>query len=93
LKKYKRILIAALIVLIVLVVIPFLIPMSSYIAQAEQAASDALGVPVKIGGLRVAVLPTPRLNVSDVVVGSDEDFTVEDVVVIPDIFSLFSDVK
>jgi len=93
LKKYKRILIAVLIVLIVLVVIPFLIPMSSYIAQAEQAASDALGVPVKIGGLRVAVLPTPRLNVSDVVVGSDEDFTVESVAVMPDIFSLFSDVK
>lgn len=92
-KKYKRILIVALIVLIVLVVIPFLIPMSSYIAQAEQTASDVLGVPVKVGGLRVAVLPTPRLNVSDVVVGSDEDFTVEDVVVIPDIFSLFSDVK
>ncbi len=92
-KKYKRILIAVLIVLIVLVVIPFLIPMSSYIAQAEQAASDALGVPVKIGGLRVAVLPTPRLNVSDVVVGSDEDFTVESVAVMPDIFSLFSDVK
>lgn len=92
-KKYKRILIAALIVLIVLVVIPFLIPMSSYITQAEQAASDALGVPVKIGGLRVAVLPTPRLNVSDVVVGSDEDFTVENVAVIPSMFSLFSDVK
>ncbi len=92
-KKYKRISIAALIVLIVLVVIPFLIPMSSYITQAEQAASDALGVPVKIGGLRVAVLPTPRLNVNDVVVGSDEDFTVESVAVMPDIFSLFSDVK
>lgn len=92
-KKYKRILIAALIVLIVLVVIPFLIPMSSYITQAEQAASDALGVPVRIGGLRVAVLPTPRLNVNDVVVGSDEDFTVESVAVIPSIFSLLSDVK
>ncbi len=92
-KKYKRILIVALIVLIVLVVIPFLIPMSSYITQAEQAASDALGVPVKIGGLRVAVLPTPRLNVSDVVVGSNEDFTVENVAVIPSMFSLFSDVK
>jgi len=92
-KKYRRILIAIPIILIVLVVIPFLIPMSSYIAKAEQAASDALGVPVKIGGLRVALLPTPRLNVSDVVVGKDEDFTVEDVAVVPAIFSLFSDVK
>lgn len=74
-------------------VLPFLIPMSAYVSQAEQAASGALGVPVKIGGLRVALLPTPRLNVSDVVVGSNEDFTVEDVAVVPAIFSLFSEVK
>lgn len=67
--------------------------MSSYVSQAEQAASGALGVPVKIGGLRVALLPTPRLNVSDVVVGSNEDFTVEDVAMVPAIFSLFSEVK
>lgn len=92
-KKYKRTLIAGFIVLIVLVVIPFLIPMSSYIAPAEQAVSDALGVPVKIGGLRVAVLPTPRLNVSDLVVGRDEDFRAENMAVVPAIFSLFSDVK
>lgn len=67
--------------------------MSAYVSQAEQAASGALGVPVKIGGLRVALLPTPRLNVSDVVLGSNEDFTVEDVAVVPAIFSLFSEVK
>ncbi|MDZ4098658.1 MAG: AsmA family protein [Methylophilaceae bacterium] len=92
-KKHRRILLGAGIALIALVVVPFLIPMSSYIAQAEQAASAALGVPVKIGGLRVAILPTPRLNVSDVVVGNDEDFKVDDVAVVPAIFSIFSDVK
>jgi uncharacterized protein involved in outer membrane biogenesis len=93
LKKHRRILLGAGIALIVLVLVPFLIPMSSYIAQAEQAASVALGVPVKIGGLRVAILPTPRLNVTDVVVGNDEDFKVDDVAVVPAIFSIFSDVK
>src|SRR5690606_8225931 len=41
----------------------------------------------------VALLPTPRLNVSDVVVGINQDFTVEDVSVVPAIFSLFSEVK
>ena len=92
-QKYRRALITIPIILIVLVVLPFLIPMSAYVSQAEQAASGALGVPVKIGGLRVALLPTPRLNVSDVVLGSNEDFTVEDVAVVPAIFSLFSEVK
>ncbi len=92
-KKHRRILIAGLGLLVVLIVVPFLIPMSSYISQAEQAGSSALGVPVKIGSLRFAILPTPRLNAGDVVVGNNEDFTVESVTVIPAIFSLFSDVK
>lgn len=92
-KKHMRILLGAGITLIVLVVVPFLIPMSAYIIQAEQVASAALGVPVQIGGIRLAVLPTPRLNVTNVVVGNDEDFKVDDVAMVPAIFSVFSDVK
>jgi uncharacterized protein involved in outer membrane biogenesis len=93
LKKHRRILSGIGIALIALVVVPFLIPMGAYISQAEQAATAALGVPVKIGMLRVAILPTPRLNVSDVIVGNDEDFRVDDVAVVPAILSIFSDVK
>lgn len=92
-KNLKRVLIAAFALLVVLIVVPFLIPMSSYIVQAERVASDALGVPVRVGSLRVALLPTPRLHVGDVVVGDEEDFTVENVAVVPAVFSLFSEVK
>jgi uncharacterized protein involved in outer membrane biogenesis len=93
LKKLKLILIAAFALLAVLVVVPFMIPMGTYIVQAEQIASNALGVPVRVGSLRLALFPTPRLHVGDVVVGDDEDFTVDMVTVVPAVFSLFSEVK
>ena len=69
-RKWKRQLIWVGAVVVVLFFAPFLIPMSSYTRQAESLAANALGVPVSIGSLRVALLPTPRLNVSDVVIGA-----------------------
>ena len=92
-KNLKVLLIAVFALLAVLVVVPFLIPMGTYIAQVERLASAALGVPVRVGSLRAALLPTPRLHVGDVVVGDNEDFTVENVTVVPAVFSLFSEVK
>ncbi|CAG0965133.1 hypothetical protein MTYP_00947 [Methylophilaceae bacterium] len=93
LKKYKWIIIAGAAILVVLAVVPFLIPMSAYIGQAEQLASSRLGVPVRIGSMRIAFLPTPRLKINDMVVGADEDFSVEGVAVVPALGSLFSEVK
>lgn len=92
-KNLKLLLIAVFALLAVLVVVPFLIPMGTYIVQVERLASGALGVPVRVGSLRAALLPTPRLHVGDVVVGDNEDFTVENVAVVPAVFSLFSEVK
>jgi uncharacterized protein involved in outer membrane biogenesis len=93
LQKSRRFLVAIPIILIVLIVAPFLVPLQTYIDQAEQAAGEALGAPVRIGSMHLALLPTPRLNVSDVVVGNDEDFTVEDVAVVPALSTLFSEAR
>ena len=92
-KKWKRVATFAAVVLIVLLVIPFLIPMSSYVRQAEQIASAELGVPVKLDSMRLAILPTPRLNVSGIVIGEHEEIRVDDVAVVPALLSLFSDTK
>lgn len=92
-KNGKRYIIFAGIALAALFILPFLIPMSAYIGQVEEAATTSLGVPVKIGSLRLAFLPSPRLNIGNVVVGKDNDFSVEHVTVIPALTSLFSDVK
>lgn len=92
-RMHKRFLVAIPIILIVLVVIPFLIPMGAYVSNAEQVAADILKVPVKVGGLRIALLPTPRLNITNLVIGSDDELTVEDVAVLPALTSLFSETK
>ncbi len=92
-KNWKRYIAYAGITLAVLFFLPFLIPMSAYIGQAQEAATTSLGVPVNIGSLRLAFLPSPRLNIGNVVVGKDKEFSVEHVSVIPALTSLFSDVK
>jgi uncharacterized protein involved in outer membrane biogenesis len=92
-KKWKRYITFAGLTLAALFFLPFLIPMSTYIGQAEQLAAAKLGVPVSIGSLRVALLPSPRLNVGEVVVGKNNEFSVEHVSVVPALTSLFSKAK
>lgn len=91
--KWVRITAIVGMVVVVLLAVPFLIPMQSYINQAETIASQKLGVPVKIKSLQLAFLPTPRINAGGVVVGNDNQLSVESVSVVPAIFSLLSDVK
>lgn len=92
-KKFRRPVIVAIIVVAALFLIPFLIPMGGYVSRIETMADEALGVPVKIGSLRLAFLPTPRVNAGDVVVGNDSELVVDRVAIVPDIRSLFSEVK
>jgi uncharacterized protein involved in outer membrane biogenesis len=92
-KKWKRLALIAVVILGILLIVPFLIPMSAYIQQAEQMASAEMGVPVKLQSMRLALLPTPRVNVGGIVVGNNEEIRVDDVAVVPAISSLFSEVK
>ncbi|HLD09203.1 MAG TPA: AsmA family protein [Methylophilaceae bacterium] len=92
-KRWKRALVWTGVAVAVLFFVPFLIPMSAYIKQAEELAAAKLGVPVSIGSLRVALLPSPRINVGEVVVGKNNEFSVEYVSVVPALTSLLSDAK
>ncbi len=89
----KRKLIWAGALLAVLLVLPFAIPMRAYTKQAEALATKTLGVPVTIGSLRIVLLPSPRLNVSDVVAGKNKEFSVAHVNVVPALTTLFSENK
>ena len=51
-KKSKKILIAAVLVIGLLLILPFLIPMQTYLHQAEKIASEKLGQPVTIAWVR-----------------------------------------
>jgi uncharacterized protein involved in outer membrane biogenesis len=50
LKKYKKFILGFVFVVAVLLIVPFFIPVDTYLRQAEEAASEALEVPVKIEG-------------------------------------------
>lgn len=92
-QKWKRTLVWVGAAVAVLFFVPFLIPMSAYIKQAEELAAGKLGVPVSIGSLRIALLPSPRLNVGNIVVGKNNELSVEHVSVVPALISLLSKTK
>lgn len=92
-QSWKRRLVWAFIVVAALLIVPFLIPMSAYIKQAETLASNMLGAPVRISAMRISLLPSPRLHVRDVVIGKNQEFSVKKLAVMPTLTSLFSDHK
>lgn len=91
--KWKRIVLAFAVLLSVLVVLPFLIPTGTYVKQIEQVASEKLGQPVSVGSLRLAMLPTPRANIGMLRIGRDNDVTVDNIALVPELGSLFSEVR
>jgi uncharacterized protein involved in outer membrane biogenesis len=91
--KYKKVLIGAAIVIGLLFIVPFLIPMQTYLQQAERLASEKLGQTVTIGSAHLMLLPSPRIVASDIVVGKHDELKVAQLVVIPTIGSLLSDTR
>lgn len=92
-KKSKKILLVAVLVIGLLLILPFLIPMQTYLHQVEKIASEKLGQAVTIGSAHLQLLPSPRAYASDIVVGAHEEFEVAGLVVVPTMASLFSDTK
>ncbi len=92
-KNYKKIVFAVTLIFFALIIIPFLVPTQSYLRQAEQIASDKLGVPVTISDGHWRFLPSPRLIVNDIVIGDDQEVMVDEIVIVPLLNSLFSDTK
>jgi uncharacterized protein involved in outer membrane biogenesis len=87
--KSKKFLLAILALFVVLAVAPWLIPTTAYITQIEQLATQKLGVPVRIESLHFALLPTPRANLTGLVVGSGEEVRVAEVAAVLDVTTLF----
>ncbi len=91
--KTKKLLIAVSLLVGLLLIVPFLIPMQTYLHQAEKMASEKLGVPVVIHSAHLFLLPSPRLAASDIVIGDNQALKVEKLTVIPTLGTLFSDSK
>ena len=89
-KKYKKILIGIAVVISLLIILPFLIPVQTYLHEAENIASEKLGVPVTIASGHWSFLPSPHVVVNDITVGKAQEVKVARVDVIPTLSSLFS---
>ncbi len=92
-KNSKKILIGAAVVIGLLLILPFLIPMQTYLRQTERISSEKLGQPVSINSAHLLLLPRPRVVADDIVVGKNQELKVESLVVIPTIGSLFTATK
>jgi uncharacterized protein involved in outer membrane biogenesis len=91
--KTKKILIGAALLIGLLLILPFLIPMQTYLHTAEKIASERVGQPVSINSAHLFLLPSPRVVADDIVIGKNQELKVESLVVIPTVGSLFSVTK
>lgn len=92
-KKSKKILIGIATVISLLIILPFLVPVKTYLHEAELVASAKLGVPVTIASGHLIFLPSPRLVMSEIVVGNNQEIRLAHVMIIPALTSLFSATK
>ena len=67
--KSKKYLIGFVAVISVLIVIPFFIPMRTYLDKAERVVSEQICALITIGSGRQLLIPTPRLQAKDILVG------------------------
>jgi AsmA protein len=73
-RKVRNILIAVGIVIVILVIVPFLIPVNQFKPTIEAKASAALGRQVQMGNLSLSLL-TGSLSADDLAVGDDPKFS------------------
>lgn len=92
-KKTKKILIGLAVVISLLIILPFLIPIQTYLREAESIAREKLGVPVTIASGHVSLLPSPRVIVNKITVGNNQEIQLDQLEVIPTLSSMFSAVK
>lgn len=91
--KLKTLAVGFAVVVLLLLLLPLLIPMDTYRDQLQQLATQKLGVPVKIETLRIALIPTPRVNLEGVSVGQVDEIRVGKVAAVLDVTTLFDDVR
>ena len=92
-KINKKFLIWFVSVISILIVMPFFIPMRSYLDEVQRAASLKIGVPVTIDSGKLLLLPKPRVVARNITIGRQEELKLAEVSIIPVLNSLFSATK
>lgn len=77
-------------VLLAAAVVPFVVPVATFIPQIARLASEKLNQPVSIANLDVYLLPTPRATASGIRIGKNDLVQVGELEIIPDLMSFVS---
>ncbi|GAB1233924.1 AsmA family protein [Ferrigenium sp. UT5] len=70
--------------------LPMFWPMEEYIGPVEQQLSTRLGQPVKIGDLKGSLLPWPKVEITQMTIGAQQELSVASAILSVNPFSLFS---
>jgi uncharacterized protein involved in outer membrane biogenesis len=77
----------------VVAAVPWLVPLSGFIPEIEETAARRLGQPVRVGDLRLALLPVPHVTALDVSIGEEPIGQVGRIKIYPALTELLSEVK
>lgn len=91
--KWTKRLFIILVVFLAVIGLPFLIPLNTYIPEIEKQAEEKLHEPVRIGSLRLSLVPLPHVALHGITIGAQQEVRVDSIMVSPKLSSLFSSVK
>lgn len=80
-------------IILVVIGLPFLIPLNIYIPEIEKWAGERLHEPVKVGALRLSLVPLPHVVLHGITIGAQQEVKIDSIKVSPNLSSLFSPVK
>ena len=92
-KSIKALLILTPLTAVLIVGLLHVVNLSMLIKPIEKLASDSIGEPVTVKEVHVSLFPQQRLILTDVTVGSGVDIKVGTVYMLPDVSTLFEEVK
>ncbi len=81
------------ILLLLALIVPFLIPLKTYIPQLEKLASEKLGEPVQISALKFSLVPLPSVTAQGISVGQSQPIKFDTITLRPDLVSILQEVK
>lgn len=91
--KWPKRLFIILVVFVAVAGLPFLIPLNNYIPEIEKLAGERLHEQVKIGSLRILLVPLPHVRLQQVTVGAQQDIKIDAIKITPALTTLFGPIR
>jgi hypothetical protein len=89
-RAIRRTLVGIAVLAAIAIAVPFVVPVSHFIPELTQIASEKLGQPVTIEDLRLHLLPTPRMVAHRISVGAKQQVMIGELEIEPELMSFLS---